>query len=105
MYLYNKNFFEKENPKPSTSSDEPGPSSSSEDDRPDCTYWEKCYRKDPNHLKQFRHPADGPPKKKSRPKPDNKIEDGDEKSVAGGYRLKRIGSHYTCTYVHEPSYT
>lgn len=87
--------------KPSASTDEAGPSSSpaAVDDRPDCTYWEKCYRKDPNHLKQFRHPADGPPQKKSRAKPENKIEDGEEKSIAGGYRLKRIGSHYTCTCI------
>lgn len=87
--------------KPSASSDDAGPSTSpaAEDDRPDCTYWEKCYRKDPNHLKQFRHPADGPPQKKKRAKAENKIEDGEEKSIAGGYRLKRIGSHYTCTCI------
>lgn len=92
-------FFSLQEAKPSASSDDAGPSTSpaAEDDRPDCTYWEKCYRKDPNHLKQFRHPADGPPQKKKRPKAENKIEDGEEKSITGGYRLKRIGSHYTCT--------
>lgn len=98
FFFYNF-FFSLQEAKPSASSDDAGPSTSpaAEDDRPDCTYWEKCYRKDPNHLKQFRHPADGPPQKKKRAKAENKIEDGEEKSIAGGYRLKRIGSHYTCT--------
>lgn len=98
-FFYNLPTIKQEKPEPSTSTDEAGPSSAVDDDRPDCKYWEKCYRKEPNHIKQFRHPADGPPKKANRVKPENKIEDGDEKSVAGGFRLKRIGSHYTCTWV------
>ena len=26
-----------------------------------CTYWDKCYRKDPSHKKQFLHPGDVTP--------------------------------------------
>jgi hypothetical protein len=28
------------------------------DPRPKCSYWDTCYRSNPTHLAQFRHPAD-----------------------------------------------
>ena len=68
-----------------------------DDGRLDCKYWDKCYRKDPNHFKEFRHPADGKPRKSQRAKVKNKMDDGEVKNVAGGFRLKRIGSHFSCT--------
>lgn len=64
---------------------------------PKCQYWDKCYRKDPNHLKQFRHPGDG--RKSTRPKPAKKLVEGEQVSLMGGYRLKRIGSDFTCTCI------
>lgn len=64
---------------------------------PKCRYWEECYRNDPNHLKQFRHPGDG--RKSSRPKPVKKLEEGVQVNLTGGYRLKRMGSDYTCTCI------
>lgn len=64
---------------------------------PKCQYWDECYRKDPNHLKQYRHPGDG--RKSSRPKPAKKLEEGVQVSLTGGYRLKKLGSDYTCTCI------
>ncbi|KAL5022797.1 hypothetical protein ScPMuIL_001952 [Solemya velum] len=79
-----------------------------------CKYWNKCYRKEANHKKQFLHPGDPVPEDENedeeddsglkrtrastRPKPKNKIEDGDVHLLEGGaYTLKRVGSHYYCT--------
>ncbi len=33
------------------------PGKSGKGDRPKCRYWGKCYRKNPDHLKNFRHPT------------------------------------------------
>ena len=79
--------------KPSTSKDEDD--DEDEDDvKPKCQFWDKCYRKDPNHLRNFLHP---PRRASSRPKPSKKLEDGDEINIEGGFKLKRIGSNFECT--------
>jgi len=26
--------------------------------KPKCKYWDKCYRKNPEHVKEFAHPSD-----------------------------------------------
>lgn len=68
-----------------------------------CKYWEKCFRKDPTHLKTYLHPGDISEDERkrrlsSRPKPKRKLEDGDE-VTAGGFKLKRIGSDYQCSCI------
>lgn len=78
--------------------DDATPSTSKEEETvyiPKCQYWDECYRKDPNHLKQYLHPGDG--RKSTRPKPAKKLEEGVQVSLPGGYRLKRTGSDFTCT--------
>lgn len=89
--------------KSSEDEEKPGPSggsNSSDEDtskpKPKCEYWIKCYRKDPKHLKDYRHPKQ---RISSRPKPTRKLEDGDIVSVEGGFKLKRIGSDFTCTCI------
>lgn len=84
--------------KKDTDDDDAVASGSSEDVYiPKCQYWDECYRKDPNHRKQYRHPGDG--RKSSRPKPAKKLEEGVQVSLTGGYRLKRLGSDFTCTCI------
>jgi hypothetical protein len=51
--------------------DEDNSASEEEEDIPTCVYGEKCYRKNPQHFKEFRHPhldSQGKPKKKAQSK-------------------------------------
>lgn len=77
--------------------EEPAPSGEASDEetsKPKCEYWEKCYRKDPNHMKEYRHPKR---RLSARPKPSKKLDDGETVNVAGGFKLKRLGSDFKCT--------
>ena len=89
-----------------------------------CMYWEKCYRKDPAHLAQYRHPAatvgtkgvltrrasevhESSQKGESSSnggsktvKPTNSLDDGESVEIGSGvgkYRIKRTGDSYYCT--------
>ena len=93
---------------------EPAPVAGSS--RPKCRYWEKCYRKEPTHIKNFRHPPEGGANAdvdddeeedmdegEMSAKPLNVLADGETAEVEGGlhgaskYTVKRVGDHYTCT--------
>ncbi|XP_077982754.1 uncharacterized protein LOC144437642 [Glandiceps talaboti] len=58
--------------------------------KPKCNYWDKCYRKNPTHLKAFLHPDDVKPK--------HTMADGDSVDV-DKYSIKRTGDSYYCTCV------
>ncbi len=44
---------------PQKTSPSPSPAKLGATPKEKCRYWDKCYRKDPGHLKQFLHPGKG----------------------------------------------
>ncbi|XP_041376559.1 uncharacterized protein LOC121389029 [Gigantopelta aegis] len=72
-----------------------------------CKYWDKCFRKEKQHIKEFCHPddsdadeaedADSLKTRSQSKKPLNEMKPGDTVKFDGGVTIKREDDSYTCS--------